>query len=205
MSGPIYNLFIVRGYKEAYYQLSKEEQGRFWDRVGKIGDDAGARVILICYSRWGSESSAGWGIEEYPDLAAVQKNARGNEENQHYRYLDAQSILGVRWEGDEAGQVTFANPIYQLFMFNSNNPAYLGLPREERERVTRQALDAIPKHGGVSLISCDCAWSNEEYSTFGAIAWPSLEAEQAFYEELQAGDWFANTAASRTILGTAWE
>jgi hypothetical protein len=51
------------------------------------------------------------------------------------------------------------------------------------------------------VIGCDINWSNEEYASFGVIAWPDAESMQAHFKELARIGWHRYIYA-RTILGT---
>src|SRR5512140_288381 len=98
MTTPIYHLFIVHGFREAYYQLSTEESNRMWARSKASSEAAGSEFIAGCNSRWCDEQIAGWGVEKFPDLASRQKCASTNEANLQYRYIDAESYLGTKVE-----------------------------------------------------------------------------------------------------------
>ncbi len=205
MTGSIYSLFIVHGFREAYYQLSKEERDQFWTGNGENDRVTGAKNLLICDSRWCNETYAAWGIQEYPDLQAVQKATRANEDNQHFRYIEAATYLGTKMEGLQTSPISFPNPLYQLFLVNAHNNNPLdSLPKEEGDRIFTRIMESIQSHGGVGVIGCDCSWSNEGISTFGVIAWPSLEAEQAHFK-VQADIGWARYMFGKTLLGTKIE
>ncbi len=202
--GPIYHLFIVRGYREAYYQLSQEEREQLWARVGESGRAAGAKVLVGCYSRWSNEVYPAWGVEEFPDLQAVQQSARTNEKNEHFRYIEAETYNGNLMEGFQIPKVDLPDPIYQLFLVrNHHNDAWASLPEDTRDRIFSAVGESIRKHGGISLIGCDINWSNEEYSFFGVTAWPNMEAEQAHFHDLTCFGWHRYFYA-KTILGTSY-
>lgn len=202
MTGPIYKLFIIRGFREAHYQLSKEESDRLWSNVGKNEESAGAKVVVTCDIRWWNEAYANWGIVEYPDLQAVQKVTRAHEEIQLFRYVDSETYLGTKSEGFPASPVDFPNPLYQLFLIkNQNNDLWESLAMDTRDRIFGGIVESIRKLGGVPVIGCGTNWSNEEYAAFGVTAWPSLEAEQAHFKDIEKLGWHRYTY-SKTILGT---
>lgn len=202
--GPIYHLFIVRGYREAYYQLSPEARDQLWARVGESSQAAGAKTIVGCYSRWSNETYPAWGIEEYPNLQALQQSARTNEKNQHFRYLEAETYNGVLTEGFQIPTVDIPDPIYQLFLVkNQHNDAWASLAQDTRDRIFVAVGESIHKNCGINLIGCDINWSNEEYSFFGVTAWPTIEAEEAHFQELTKLGWNRYFYA-KTILGTAF-
>ncbi len=201
MAGPIYKLFIIRSFREAYYHLSDEERDQFWSRVGENETAVGSKGLIACDSRWSNESYANWGVIEYPDLQAVQQSTRANEKNQHFRYIEGETYLGTMLEGSQITQVDFPNPLYQLFLIkNHESDPWRRLPKEERDRLLSCVGESIEKHGGKMVIGCDINWANEEYVNFGVIAWPNHEAEQAHFKDLEEIGWHLYIGA-RTILG----
>ena len=48
MSKPIYILVVAKGYTEAWYQLSKEEQDDLWSKVQEVDRRAGAKWLIGC-------------------------------------------------------------------------------------------------------------------------------------------------------------
>ncbi len=98
MSKPVYLLFQVHGFTEAWYQLSKEEQNNLWSKSEEIDKSIGAkrssRAILVGQMR----AALFWGVEEYPDMDAYQKNIEELEKLEWWRYISAKSILGTKWE-----------------------------------------------------------------------------------------------------------
>ena len=73
MSEPIYLLAIGKGYTEAWYRLSKEEQDNLWSKVEEVDERAGAKWLIGCYSRWSDEEISSWGVIEYPDMLTCPK------------------------------------------------------------------------------------------------------------------------------------
>lgn len=201
MSGPIYHLWIVHGFHEAYYQLSQEGHDRFWANAGDVPRSVGAKSILACDSRWCNEAISAWGIDEYPDLLAVQKAARLHEENQHFRYIRSESILGTKIEGLNLSPVEYQDPLYQLFLIkNQNNEPWHSLAEDARDRMGMAMTESMHKMGAREVIGFNTYWSTEEYSFIGVLAWPNVEAEQAHFAALAELEWNRYTYA-RTILG----
>lgn len=200
---PIYHLFIVRGYREAYYQLSPEARDQVLARFCESGTAAGAKILVGCYSRWSNETYPVWGVEEFPDLQAVQQATRVNEKNEHFRYIEAETYSGILMEGFQIPKINIPNPIYQLFMVkNHNNDAWDSLTEDTQEHMFGAVGESIRKHGGVPLIGCDINWSCEEYKFFGVTAWPNIEAEQAHFKDLSKIGWH-RYFYSKLILGTS--
>ena len=99
MSEPIYILAYGKGYTEAYYQLSKEEQDSLWSKVHEIDRRVGAKWIIACNSRWADEEIRAWGVIEYPDMEAYQKKVKELEELGWWRFFSCKTILGTKMPG----------------------------------------------------------------------------------------------------------
>ena len=97
MAGPIYSLFMFKP-TQAWYQLSKEEQDKLMAKVGEALDRVGGKSVLMCNSAWSNEQWLGFGVEEYPDIEAVQKSKQILLELDWYRYVEGVSLLGSKWE-----------------------------------------------------------------------------------------------------------
>jgi hypothetical protein len=100
MPKSIYLLVLGKGYTEAWYQLTKEEQDSLWAKVQDIDARAGATWRIICDSRWADEEIFDWGVIEYPDIEAYQEKVAALEKLQWWRYFSAKTILGTRMEED---------------------------------------------------------------------------------------------------------
>jgi hypothetical protein len=98
MSEPIYKLFILKGFKDAWYQLPKEEQDRIGDAAAAFDKSVGGEYVLLCNTQWANEATLGFGVVKYPSVEAAQENAAKNEE--WLRYVEAESILGTKVEMD---------------------------------------------------------------------------------------------------------
>ena len=95
MAGPIYKMFRA-GVKEAWYQLSKEEQDALFAKIQDAMKSVGGKSILVCNSSWNSEQWLFWGVEEFPSLEAVQEYARCLEDLNWFRYVEAEVLLGSK-------------------------------------------------------------------------------------------------------------
>ena len=98
MSKPVYLLVLAKGYTEAWYQLSKEEQESLWAKVDEVDKRAGATRQAFYNSRWADEGIAGWGVIEYPSMEAYQKKVEELEKLDWWRYFSAKTILGTKME-----------------------------------------------------------------------------------------------------------
>lgn len=100
LSKPIYLLVLGKGFTEAWYQLSKQEQDTLWAKVEEIDRRAGAVWQIVCNSRWADQEIFDWGVIEYPDLDAYQAKVAQLEELQWWRYFTARTVLGTKVEED---------------------------------------------------------------------------------------------------------
>ena len=98
MSEPIYLLVIGKGWTEAWYQLSKEEQDSLWSKVEAVDEQAGAKWLIMCNSRWADEEIYDWGVLEYPDMETYQKKVVELEKLDWWRYFSAKTILGTKFQ-----------------------------------------------------------------------------------------------------------
>lgn len=97
MAQPVYKLFLARP-SEAWYQLSEEEQAALMDKVDEALEKADGKSVITCDSGWSSEQWLFFGVEEFPDIEAVQKHAQELNELNWSRYVESMTILGTRWE-----------------------------------------------------------------------------------------------------------
>ena len=98
MSKPVYLLVLGQGIREAWYQLSEEDQKNLWSKVEEADKRAGAKRIIFCDSRWADEGLFDWGVIEYPDMEAYQKKVEELEKLDWWRYFSAKTILGTKME-----------------------------------------------------------------------------------------------------------
>lgn len=94
MAGPIYKMFRADA-KEAWYQLSKDEQDAMFAKVDEARKSVGGKVIIYCNSAWHSEKWLFWGVEEFPSIEAVQEYAKCLEDLNWFRYADSDVLLGT--------------------------------------------------------------------------------------------------------------
>ncbi len=96
MAEPIYKFFKFK-FTEAWYQLSEEEQASHQAKQQKTLEKVGGKMIIACSPIWSSEPWVGFGVNEYPDIEAVQKHAELSWEIQHFRYVEGETLLGIVW------------------------------------------------------------------------------------------------------------
>ena len=95
---PIYKLYLIRP-SASWYSRSKAEQDALFAKVRNSLEKVGGKTVLTCNSRWSSEEWAAFGLEEFPDLNAVQKHSELLEElHWPFEFGKAYSILGTKAE-----------------------------------------------------------------------------------------------------------
>jgi hypothetical protein len=97
MAKPIYKMFLAR-HSEVWYRLSKEEQANLLKQVDAASEKAGGKSLVLCDSSWASEQWPLFGVEEFPDVEAVQLHAKLLLELNWYRYLESTTLLGTAFE-----------------------------------------------------------------------------------------------------------
>ena len=96
MSQKIYKLCLIRGYTEAYYQLSQEEKNKLFEKIGQVIEKAGAKMATPYYNaRWSNDKYMTFFTMEYPNIEAAMADTDGVEKAELFRYLISETILGV--------------------------------------------------------------------------------------------------------------
>jgi len=90
----VYKLWQSR-YTQAWYQLPEDEQQRLLGQVMQALDKAGGREIVICDAAWANERWPFFGLEEFPDVDAVQRHEKLLGELRWDRYMHARTSLGT--------------------------------------------------------------------------------------------------------------
>jgi hypothetical protein len=97
MAQPILKFFMGR-FSEAWYQLSKEEQKGLVAKLDGALEKVGAKRLLLCDTNWSSDQWAFAGIEEFPNIEAVQNYIAAINEFNWFRYVEATNVLGTKME-----------------------------------------------------------------------------------------------------------
>ncbi len=82
-------------YKDAWVQLSPEEQKKQLAMVEESLKKVGAELVMMRVSVWASEEWLAWGVEKYPNMSAVQQHAMTLYAMNHFQYIESTSYLGV--------------------------------------------------------------------------------------------------------------
>ena len=85
-------------FSEAWYQLSEEEQKSFVAKLDEALEKAGGKRPIICDTNWSSDQWSIAGMEEFPNIEAVQNYMAAVSELKLFRYVEATSVLGTKLE-----------------------------------------------------------------------------------------------------------
>jgi len=94
---PIYKLWMMSKFTGAWWQLSDQERNSLHARVLDALKKVGGKQILECTSAWSTEEWTHFGVEEFPDIEAVQKHTQLLHELNWPRYVESVSMLGTKW------------------------------------------------------------------------------------------------------------
>jgi hypothetical protein len=53
--------------------------------------------LVLCASSWASEQQPFWGVEQFPNLEALQKHTELLNELNWSRYIESTTVLGTEW------------------------------------------------------------------------------------------------------------
>ena len=67
-------------------------------RLAEAGERVGKKSILMCTTTWSSDHYQFFGVEEFPDMEAVQQYHDALVKMNWFRYVDGQTLLGTKWE-----------------------------------------------------------------------------------------------------------
>lgn len=195
MTGPVHLLVLGKGFTEAWYRLTEQEQKELWDKVCEVDRRAGMRVIIACFARWANEGLYDWGVLEYPSIEALQQKTAELEKLQWWRYWECESILGTPvpeylgeghvWDPTAEKLNVSPKPIYILVLPKGNKEAGFQLTEQERNDLWAKTLDADRRAGAKFVVGGESRWANEATRGWFVIEFPSIEAVFQKYNELE--------------------
>ena len=97
MSEPIYKLFTGR-FLPSWYQLSHEQQNSLLAKLNEALTKVGAKRMLLCNTYWSTDQWLWAGVEEFPNIEAVQKYMATLQELNWNRYVEGNNVLGTKLE-----------------------------------------------------------------------------------------------------------
>jgi hypothetical protein len=90
----IYKLWQGR-MTEAWHQLPEKEQQRLLNLVMEALTTAGGKELVICSAAWSNERWPFFGVEEFPDLEAVQTHEQILTDLNWGRDIESRTTLGT--------------------------------------------------------------------------------------------------------------
>ncbi|UCF98093.1 MAG: hypothetical protein JSV89_00820 [Spirochaetaceae bacterium] len=96
MEKTIYKLFLGKP-KESWYELTEKERDSLQIRMDDALKKVGGKRIILCASAWSSERWSVFGVEEFPDIEAVQKLSLALHELEVWKYFENDSFLGIKF------------------------------------------------------------------------------------------------------------
>ena len=93
---PVYKLWQGR-FTEAWHQLPEEEQQRLLAQVQQALNTAGGKALVVCSAAWSNERWPFFGVEEFPDLEAVQRQTQILIDLNWARYIESRTTLGTQF------------------------------------------------------------------------------------------------------------
>lgn len=160
----------------------------------------------MCVPVWSNEQWAMAGVEEFPDIDAVQAHITRLFFMGHYHRFRIFNLLGTKWPEGDATQTmrpTRENPIFKVWMMRPTD-AWYEMSEEERNAFTARSEEILNDAGGKMIVRCACGWSNERWALFGVEEFPSIEAAQQHAGQLTAAGHFRYSDGV-SVLGTPWK
>lgn len=97
MAQPVYKVWLFR-FTEAWYQLSLEEQQSLLAKDAEALAQVGGTSVIACQCAWAGEQWQYFGVEKFPDSAAVQTHSQLLAALNWYRYTESITTLGTALE-----------------------------------------------------------------------------------------------------------
>jgi hypothetical protein len=95
MSEPIYKFSTGRLLPE-WYRLSQEEQDSLLAKLQEALEKLGAKKVIHCNTYWSTDQWMWAGVEEFPNIEAVQKYMATLQELNWGRYVEGNNVLGTK-------------------------------------------------------------------------------------------------------------
>ena len=83
---------------EAWHQLTEDEREALLAKTDDARSQVGGKTLLVCDCAWSSDEWWFFGMEEFPDIEAVQKCAKLRADFEWPHYWEGESLLGTKME-----------------------------------------------------------------------------------------------------------
>ena len=96
---PVFRFLLLK-IREAGYRLlgDKKKWKKLLEDDLKNLEEVGGKHIIDCDCRWSDGEYAVYSVSEFPDIDALQKHAKFEEESGWFRYFDYKFYLGTRYD-----------------------------------------------------------------------------------------------------------
>jgi hypothetical protein len=92
-------------------------------------------------------------------------------------------------------------PIYKFYRLRTTE-AFYGLTQAEKDAILAKLGELQAQHGVKTIVTCNTAWNNERWQSFGLEEFPDMQTVANYNAALLAMDLF-RYVDSETMLGTA--
>jgi hypothetical protein len=196
----IYKLWFMR-YKDPWYALSEPEQTALGAKVQQVIGQVGGKSLLMCTSLWANEKWISWGVEEFPNLEAVQLHSLNLYNLQWFRYINSWSILGEK--STPEGEVVIEKaPLYKAAIFRMKD-AWSALPETEMNNWSDKMTKSYEQTGSKPLLFASSSWCDEQWQGWCVESYPSLEALQKRANWMEESGWY-KYARAISMPGIRW-
>lgn len=100
---PIIKVYFAKR-TEAWSKLTEEKRNELEEKARKKFKEVGAKAIVRCPCYWSNEEWTSFGVEEYPNIEAVQEFAEFLLELEWPNYSESKTYLGTRENASQAEQ-----------------------------------------------------------------------------------------------------
>jgi len=88
---------VLNKFKEAGYRLSEEKWKELGDKDAKNIEEVGGKYIFVARCYWSDGEWEWFVVDEFPDIEALQKHVKLEEELELPRYLERKFYVGTPW------------------------------------------------------------------------------------------------------------
>jgi hypothetical protein len=193
MSTPIYQLVIMKNSiasSMAWASLKEADRKALTEKEAASSKAHNAKFIIGCFSAWADEEHPYWGLIRWPSLEDRIQHTRTLQKIGWLDKVEAFTLLGT--SESEPLEVTIPNPIYSLWIINSNPAGEIRRSKlsQEEEKAIWEKHDALHKENdSINMIVCNSYWCNEAHPYFGIGVYPSVEANMKIMQGLEALGW----------------
>lgn len=223
MDTPLYKLYLYKR-SPSYYETSPERVAVVRRKLQETQQALGIRDLFNANMAWSNEKYETFGVEFYPNLAALHEFTRCQVETGFYRYVQSESYIGIpmdntfpdfevepverpvigpeqAWEEPE-GQRRHQSPVYRVYLSRPAAGAHM-IPEHERNSMLARTQENAALAGVRPLLSAYMRWNQEQWEYFGIERFPDMETLISYTQFLSEVGWYRLTE-SCSYLGAAY-